>query len=117
MGNPPQLYLSRGGRLYRSSALADAVRREHRQNPDPDYSGPADLHVKTVTAGDIDSDGDIDLWLESTGGANVTSHFMVNNGDGTFRVDTARAPYVLLHNPPPEYWRHYVGHPVERGYQ
>ena len=57
-------------------------------------------------SGDIDGDGDIDLWVESTGGANVTSHFMVNNGDGTFMVDTARAPEALLHNPPPEYWRH-----------
>lgn len=31
---PPQLYLSRGRRLYRSPALATAVRREHRENPD-----------------------------------------------------------------------------------
>ncbi len=113
VGNPPQLYLSRGRRLYRSSALANAVRREHRENPNPDYSGPADLHIKTVTTGDIDDDGDIDLWVESTGGANVTSHFMVNGGDGTFQVDTTRAPHTLLHNPPPEFWRHYVGHLVD----
>ena len=48
--------------------------------------------------------------MESTGGANVASHFMVNNGDGTFTVDTARAPYELLHNPQPEYWRHVGAH-------
>ena len=106
-GNPPQLFLSSSeGRLRPSSALADAVGREHELRPNPDYSGPADLHLKLATAGDIDGDGDLDLWVESTGGANVTSHFMVNNGDGTFTVDIARAPRQLLHNPPPEYWRH-----------
>ena len=92
-GNPPQLFLSgRDGRLRPSDVLADAVRREHEMRPEPFYSGPADLHVKTATAGDIDADGDVDLWVDSIGGANVSSHFMVNNGDGTFTVDEARAP-------------------------
>ena len=31
---------------------------------------------------------------------------MVNNGDGTFTLDDARAPNTLIHNPYPEYWRH-----------
>ena len=106
-GNPPQLLLSsRDGRLRPSSALADAVRREHQLRPHPRYSGTADLHLKTATSGDIDRDGDIDLWVESTGGANVESHFLVNNGDATFTLDTVRAPFELLHNPPPEFWRH-----------
>ena len=106
-GNPPQLFLSSpDGRLRPSEALADAVRHEHELRPSPGYSGPADLHVKTATSGDIDGDGDIDLWVESTGGANVYSHFMVNNGDGTFTLDPDRAPYELLHNPQPEFWRH-----------
>ena len=105
-GNPPQLFPSgQDGRLRPSEALADAVRHEHEVRPHSHYSGPADLHLKSATPGDIDGDGDIDLWVESTGGANVASHFMVNNGDGTFTVDTARAPEELLHNPPPEYWR------------
>ena len=113
-GNPPQLFLSSSdGRLQPSQALADAVRREHELRPNPDYSGPADLHLKLAAAGDIDSDGDVDLWVESTGGANVTSHFMVNNGDGTFTLDIERAPYELLHNPQPEYWRHVGAHLVD----
>ena len=107
IGNPPQLFLSsEDGVLRSSSALADAVRREHALRPKPGYSGPADLHLKLATPGDIDGDGDIDLWVESTGGANVISHFMMNNGDGTFTLDPDRAPYELLHNPPPEFWRH-----------
>ena len=106
-GNPPQLFLSSpNGRLRPSEALADAVRHEHESRPNSRYSGLADLHVKTATSGDIDGDGDIDLWVESSGGANVISHFMVNNGDGTFTLDPDRAPYDLLHNPQPEFWRH-----------
>ena len=112
-GNPPQLFLSGlDGRLRPSDALADAVRREHEQRPDPRYSGPADLHLKSATSGDIDGDGDIDLWVDSIGGANVSSHFMVNNGDGTFTVDEARAPPALRYNPP-EHWYHLQGHLVD----
>ena len=112
-GNPPQLFLSgRDGRLRPSDALADAVRREHEMRPDPLYSGLADLHVKTATSGDIDGDGDVDLWVDSIGGANVSSHFMVNNGDGTFTVDEARAPPELRYNWP-EAWYHLAGHLVD----
>ena len=60
-GNPPQLFLSSlDGRLRPSDALADAVRREHelRLPPDGFVAGPADLHLKSATSGDIDGDGD-----------------------------------------------------------
>ena len=111
-GNPPQLFLSSpDGKLRPSDALLDAVRREHELRPDPDYSGPADLHLKSATSGDIDGDGDIDLWVDSIGGLNVFSHFMVNNGDGTFTVDEARAPPALRHNE--EGWYHFNGHLVD----
>ena len=111
-GNPPQLFLSSpDGRLWPSDALADAVRREHALRPQPHYSGPADLHLKSATSGDIDGDGDIDLWVDSIGGLNVFSHFMVNNGDGTFTVDEARAPPALRHNE--EGWYHFNGHLVD----
>ena len=112
-GNPPQLFLSRpDGRLRPSDALADAVRREHEMRPNPLYSGPTDLHLKSATSGDIDGDGDVDLWVDSIGGANVSSHFMVNNGDGTFTVDEARAPPELRYNRP-EAWYHLQGHLVD----
>ena len=112
-GNPPQLFLSsEGGHLVPSDALADAVRREHTLRPRPRYFGSADLHLKSATSGDIDGDGDIDLWVDSIGGANVSSHFMVNNGDGTFTVDEERAPTALRYNPP-EAWYHLEGHIVD----
>ena len=106
-GNPPQLLLSgQDGRLRPSEALAEAVRREHEQDPPYRFTGnAADLHVKSAASGDIDLDGDIDLWVESTGGANAQSHFMVNNGDGTFTIERARATHEILRNPP-EHWRH-----------
>ena len=114
VGNPPQLFLSsRDGRLRPSDALADAVRREHEMRPNPLYSGPADLHLKSATSGDIDGDGDGDLWVDSIGGANVSSHFMVNNGDGTFTVDEARAPPALRYNWPEESRYHLAGHLVD----
>ena len=107
-GNPPQLFLSSpDGRLRPSDALADAVRREHELRPEPRYSGPADLHLKSATSGDIDGDGDIDLWVESNGGGNVASHIMVNNGDGTFTIEPARVSHEVLRNPPD--YRQYVG--------
>ena len=112
-GNPPQLFLSsEEGHLRPSDTLADAVRREHALRPHSHYSGPADLHLKSATPGDIDGDGDIDLWVDSIGGANVSSHFMVNNEDGTFSVDEARAPPALRYNWP-EAWYHLHGHLVD----
>ena len=119
-GNLPQLLLSTpSGQFEHSAALADAVREEHEQRPprpvpSPD---PADLHIKSATSGDIDNDGDVDLWVQSGGGANVEEHFMVNNGDGTFTVDRDnRATRPVLHAQPPDgsrYWGWDGGHFVD----
>ena len=105
-GNPPQLFLSGpDGRFRPSGALADAIRREHeRQVPTEGTSGPGDLHLKSAISGDIDGDGDIDLWVQSGGGVNVEEHIIVNNGDGTFTSDTFRVPIEVLTNWPEDYW-------------
>ena len=111
-GNPPQLWLSdNDGVLRYSDTFADAVRAEHALRPPTGkgLSGPADLYIKLAAAGDIDKDGDLDLWVESTGGKNVVSHFMVNNGDETFTIERDRATHPVFRNSPPDYWRH-VGH-------
>ena len=111
-GNPPQLWLSDSdGILQFSETLAGAVRAEHALRPPTGkgLSAPADLYIKTAAAGDIDNDGDLDLWVESTGGKNVVSHFMVNNGDDTFTIERDRATDAVFRNLPPDYWRH-VGH-------
>ena len=108
-GNPPQLWLSDNDGVLRSSeSLADAVRAEHALRPPTGkgLSAPADLHIKSAAAGDIDNDGDLDLWVESTGGKNVVSHFMVNNGSGAFQIERDRATDAVFRNNPPDYWRH-----------
>ena len=114
-GNPPQLFLSSpDGRLRPSDALADAVRREHeREDPPSGISSPADLHLKSATSGDIDLDGDTDIWVESAGGLNVFSHFMVNNGDGTFTIERERASDMVLYNRPLDWWNFIGNHLVD----
>ena len=115
-GNPPQLFVScPDGVLRPLNSLELAVRDLHARVPDAlqEPAEPGDLHLKSATSGDIDADGDPDVWVESSGGANSDSHFIVNNGDGSFTSDLARAPATLLHNPHPEYWRHQVGHLVD----
>ena len=105
IGNPPQLYLTgEDRRLHPSEALADAVRQHNREHPNPECSGPADLHVKAAAAGDIDNDGDVDLWVQSIGGANVSVHVMVNNGDETFTLDVDRVSEQVHYNRPEEHW-------------
>ena len=109
-GNPPQLFLSSDdGVLHPSDDLAHAVREQHEREP-PFHmpAAPSDLHLKTATTGDIENDGDIDLWVESDGGNNMKSHFAVNNGDGTFTLDVRnRATDLVHHNSPPTWWRYH----------
>ena len=109
-GNPPQLFLSSDdGVLHPSDDLAHAVREQHER--EPPFHMPAalsDLHLKTATTGDIENDGDIDIWVESDGGNNMKSHFAVNNGDGTFTLDVRnRATDLVHHNSPPTWWRYH----------
>lgn len=109
-GNPPQLFLSSdGGVLRPSDDLANAVKEQHEREPPPNPpAAPSDLHLKIVTTGDLENDGDVDIWVESDGGNNMKSHFAVNNGDGTFTLDIRnRATDLVHHNSPPTWWRYH----------
>ena len=109
-GNPPQLFVScPDGVLRPFGVLADAVRAQHlRQPPHLPPAAPSDLHLKMATTGDLENDGDIDIWVESDGGSNMNSHFVVNNGDGSFTIDIRnRATDPVHHNSPPTWWRYH----------
>lgn len=94
-GEAPLLILSAGHGKWRvSAALADAAREI---NSRLHGTGSA-LHAKSAAAGDIDADGDIDIWVESSGGfRQVRDHFMINNGDATFTSDVSeeRFPEIV----------------------
>jgi len=39
------------------------------------------VSAKYFDVGDIDNDGDLDLWVESSGGKNISNHFLRNDGN------------------------------------
>ncbi|MBI5278733.1 MAG: VCBS repeat-containing protein [Burkholderiales bacterium] len=88
-GNEPVLYAGTAdGKLVATTALTDAIAPW--VTPGPIGGGKQrdlTMGVKDVVAADIDGDGDLDMWVESTGSANLSGHFMINQGNGTFVID------------------------------
>ncbi len=102
------------GEFTVSKALADAVAAYPGGLLGP-KSPDADLHLKDVTTADIDGDGDLDFWVESTGGDNIANHFMMNNGDGTFPVDETRVSRLAISGDQKagNYFRYQIGELVD----
>jgi hypothetical protein len=51
-------------------------------------------YTHSITAGDIDGDGDLDIYMGNTNGGDpaIGPRFYINNGSGYFTDDTARIP-------------------------
>lgn len=109
-GGIPVLYAGGAdGKLTATTFLTDAIAPW--VQPGPTQSGKQrdlTMGVKDVDAADIDGDGDLDLWVESTGSSNITGHFMINQGDGTFTIDLEQKISRAMYNGPgrDDYWRY-----------
>ncbi|MEZ0307125.1 MAG: FG-GAP-like repeat-containing protein [Ramlibacter sp.] len=90
-GLMPVLYeAGADGKFTATTLLADAIAPLVGPAPNPFTGGvqfDLTMGVKDITAADIDADGDLDLWIESTGSANMTGHFVINNGGHDFTID------------------------------
>ncbi len=110
MGREPVLFVGGAdGKFTASSAFTDALKPLVVPATGAPYNSQVDLTmgIKDISAADIDRDGDLDLWIESTGSNNITSHFLINDG-GRFTVDlNNRVGRTTLFGPSSgDYWRY-----------
>jgi len=102
---PVVLIGSPNGKLINDTSISNAymeiLEEVHEEDPRSIHGGvQADEKVsaKWFDFGDIDNDGDIDIWVESSGGMNVNSHFLINE-NGSYAVDRDRIPEEMLEGP------------------
>lgn len=116
----PELLLSNvGGTFDTSTALADAI-QAYNMGPNSQNGicigcpfNSNTMSIKKGTTVDLNNDNNLDIYVESTGSnGNITTHFYMNNGDGTFTVDHDNRLTEQAHinfgtwQPGNQFWRH-----------
>ena len=90
LGLPAQMFVGMvDGKYTSSSQISDVYQSlvSTSKSKTPGNQIDNRISVKDVAFADIDGDGDLDLWLESSGGWNITSHFLINGGKSSWSVD------------------------------
>jgi hypothetical protein len=109
MGREPVLFVGGAdGKLSPGSAFTDAIAPLVTPGSTaPNAQVDLTMGIKDISSADIDRDGDLDLWIESTGSNNITSHFLVNEG-GKFTIDLNNrvGRTTLFGSSPSDYWRY-----------
>ena len=80
-GQAPILFLSDG---KGSGSFSDMLSKAYEEIIGGSSNGiqyTSSVSAKYFDIGDIDNDGDLDLWVESSGGKNISNHFLRNDGN------------------------------------
>ena len=102
-GQEPRLLLGRKNETpIETSILLDAYKIYSEQDS---WQTDEKVSAKDFAVADIDNDGDLDIWVESTGGMNTTHHFLINN-NSTFSVNKDRIRSKVTGSKDNDYFRY-----------
>ena len=106
-GQEPRIFLgSKNGIPVGTSLLGDAYTLYSAQDS---WQTDEKVSAKDFAIADIDNDGDLDIWVESTGGMNTTHHFLINN-NSTFSVNKDRIRSKVTGSKDNDYFRYRRAH-------
>ena len=106
-GREPMLFIGRENQdPIKTTLLSDAYARYSEQDS---WQKDKRISAKDFSLADIENDGDLDIWVESSGGMNTTHHFLINNNTH-FSVDKERLPSQITGIKATDYFRYRRAH-------